>query len=86
MDKINIIHKKATYLLDYIEDQSNAGILPTIKRELKSIKELSEPTFTRQNMIDAVEFGQSGLYGYQPGIEGKYINQINKFINSINEK
>lgn len=41
--------------------------------------------YTQEDIIKAIEFGAGGMYGYQIGENGSEVNQIKRFINSLQD-
>jgi hypothetical protein len=49
----------------------------------KAIELNKDKLFTVEDMKKAIQFGWSGMYGYEPGEEGTTENQMKRFIQSL---
>jgi hypothetical protein len=66
--------KKMQHLLDI-----NAALY-------KENQKLKQELYTEKEMIKAIDFGASGMYGYRIGVEGYAVNQIDEFLKKLKNK
>jgi len=64
------------------ESHSNALLLTSERCKLNKIlsEEIKNRLFDINDIIDAIEFGAGGMYGYSLDEDGEDVNQIKRFL------
>jgi len=50
----------------------------------KGAKWQQERSYSEEDMEKAIKFGAEGMYGWQMGEEGYYVNQVKRFLETFN--